>query len=177
MAETSRRIDFAATGAKSWRRSLWWLPETRASSTSRPSSSPGDQGVVADGLGLGGPDHLGVVRVGRGQGQLAVEAGVEGDLDLADRPRLGPGQLDPGLAARHRRGPSVVERADGVADPAVDHALGPRPLGGGRGGDRRLPGQVARVLVLEVLDGLVVAEEGLLQLGQPVVVPVELAGG
>ena len=89
----------------------------------------GHDRVVANRLGLRSADHLGAVRVGRGQGQLAVEPGIKGDLNLSDRGRLGPGQLDPGLATAHPVDPSMVERANRVAGPAIDDTFRLRPFG------------------------------------------------
>src|SRR4029077_14992256 len=119
------------------------------------------------GLRLRGSHQVDVLRLLRAQRQLALKAAVEGDLDVAQAPRLLPAQFDPGrLRLRKRGGPmmnldGIAAFVRDVAHEAIEHEGGFGRPSFGRCCRSGLAGKVERVAVGMSLDGLIVAQEGL----------------
>ena len=104
-----------------------------------------------------------------------MEAGVEGDLDVTDLLRLLPFELEPGAVVAELRAPAIVPLPPrSRTRPLITLPGRARSCESEARGLRRA-GEIGRVLVAQALDGLVVAQERLLQFAQPRLVLAKLA--
>jgi hypothetical protein len=136
----------------------------------------GDEFVIADGFGLGSANHLAGMAVAGGEGELALETGVERELDALECDGLGPFEVEPGLAVGEWGRPSVGPLAGEIANETVDGMDGSGLAVLLGGGDVGAAGEVVRVGVGEAFDGLVIAQEGLLEFGSAGGVVCDLVG-